>query len=835
MVDYRRMGDMEQHYSQNATSTTSFLHQLRYLWKSPRGTVLRVEALALAAIAFSFLVVALGACRRWSKRWIIQKGFLAANVLSISLGTYSIGLMQSSSVKGEMYPVWAVSLLTLFGCVDPVTSYNGLDYKGPLSKMVFQLCLYCGYVLLMSISTISSDVGNIVIGVLSAINFFKGFHRSLALVLPRKMRKMIRRLKSDGENNALSDLDDYDNVILFDLVVDFPLDMDDPKQSFYSILSRDGVLRNNINSSCEDMVKLRINVGDCHDVCTAFSLSHLLQRHFIGLSDTSEWKNDILHPIASDFNRAFKVIEVELAFLYDIFFTGNAFLHYYQAKTASFWAFSSFIGICFVGVAAAIPGTMTSRRSPSLGPGAGTITTADLAVTLVILVSLALLQLLQLIRCWTSNWARVAFACEHARNMEKGTRQPIWWMRLKGFLVTRINWFDKYLWQEKLGQHSVFEASSRKESKLLFNRSGRLYMSCARFLRMAGLQYVGEVLWELVGSDSSTGPAVRLHPDVKGSIAEFLGRVHSDTIGKSWSSLFVAHGIDEWHLPFWHFHNPAAAAQLSYCCLYTRAVMMWHVATCYCELAVAEKAKQEELTGVEEEEKSRRVALALSRYCTYLVVSAPELLPGTLSKRKATYDGVASEARKVLQGASDKKLEAMRSEPHVNLDSPSSIFWDGVRLAKLLLDRDVGSPWKLLEAFWVQALLYAAPYGDVEVHMERLSQGGELITHLWALLYHAHIYRWQTVETWGGKPETEEVEENPRDGGQRKDDLSACSNADDNPRTSLPLQGNTYVQENSMDMSDSEVEIEDDVSSSSKDDDNPRRISVPVQADIRWT
>jgi hypothetical protein len=257
--------------------------------------------------------------------------------------------MQSSSVKSEMYPVWAVSLLTLFGCVDPVTSCNGLDYKGPLSKMVFQLSLYCGYVLLMSISTISSDVGNIAIGALSAVNFFKGFHRSLALVLPRRMRKMIRHLKSDGESNAISDLDDYDYAVVSDLVVDFPLDMDDPKQSFYSISARDGVWRSNISSSCEDMVKLWINVGHCHDVCTAFALSHLLQRHFIGLSDISERKNDMSYPIASDFNRAFKVIEVELAFLYDTFFTGNAFLHYYQAKTASFWSFASFIGICFVG------------------------------------------------------------------------------------------------------------------------------------------------------------------------------------------------------------------------------------------------------------------------------------------------------------------------------------------------------------------------------------------------------------------------------------------------------------------------------------------------------
>ena len=110
-VDYRRMGNMEEHLG-NTTSTT-FLHQSRNLWKRPRGTVLRIEALALVAIVLTFFVAVLGSCRRWSNHWIVQKGFLAANVLSLSLGTYSIGIMQSSSVKSEMYPIWTVCLFTL--------------------------------------------------------------------------------------------------------------------------------------------------------------------------------------------------------------------------------------------------------------------------------------------------------------------------------------------------------------------------------------------------------------------------------------------------------------------------------------------------------------------------------------------------------------------------------------------------------------------------------------------------------------------------------------------------------------------------------------------------
>jgi uncharacterized membrane protein len=155
--------------------------------------VIRIEALAVVAIIISFFLAVFGSCRRWSNiSWIVQKGFFAAQVLSLSLGTYSIGLMQSSSVKSEMYPIWTVSLFSLFGCIDPVTTYNGMDYKGPLTKVVYGICLNCGYVLLMSISTIANAVGNAAIVTLCAITFIQGFHRSsFALVQQNRSRDTV--------------------------------------------------------------------------------------------------------------------------------------------------------------------------------------------------------------------------------------------------------------------------------------------------------------------------------------------------------------------------------------------------------------------------------------------------------------------------------------------------------------------------------------------------------------------------------------------------------------------------------------------------------------------
>lgn len=309
---------------------------------------------------------------------------LAATVLSLSLGTYSIGLMQSSSVKSEMYPVWAVSLFTLLPCIDPVTSYTGLDYKSPLAKMLFQISLYSGYVLLMSNSTTSGDIGNKAICILSAITFIKGFHRSLAFVLPSKLRDMVESLIDGRETLFLFQGPDFSGG---GFVVDFPPALDasklDPRikvigKEFWMLdilewirkekrekRETDGdsipVLDNNDTSdiywdmidilkSCSKEKKVNDELSSFVNVNIAFGLSHLLQRHFLGLSHKippSVFDCYISDGLVIDSRWALKVIEIELGFLYETFFNSNVFLHYYQAKAACLWTVTSFIGICF--------------------------------------------------------------------------------------------------------------------------------------------------------------------------------------------------------------------------------------------------------------------------------------------------------------------------------------------------------------------------------------------------------------------------------------------------------------------------------------------------------
>ncbi|CAD6269374.1 unnamed protein product [Miscanthus lutarioriparius] len=638
------MGNMSPQHLGNAASEESLLHQLRDMWKSPRGTVLRIEALALVAIALSFFLAAFGYCRRWSKSWIIQKGFLAANALFLSLGTYSIGLMQSSRVKSEMYPIWAVSLLALLCCVDSAAA-SGLDNKNQLWKMLYQLCLYFGYVLLMSITTISSDIGNVAICVLAAVTFMKGFHRKLDVIIG------YRREVDMGDIASMS---------------------------------------------CEEGISKIVEsaLDACKDVCLSFSLSHLLHRRFLGLSSgITPAVADSTKPLVKNYERAYKVAEIELAFLYDILYTSNTFLHYYEAKNASVWAFASVVGICFVGAVAAIPGMrMTHRAAP-----AGTIfvntTTADYVITGVILVSLALLQVVQMLRCWTSNWSRVSFARD---------------------------------WQ------------------IIGKCCSHLKSLVKRCLGLLGLQYIRRELQEMLKGGSRSPRD--LHCDVKTSIGCFiLDKMRSDEVS-GWASSEEENRQRGCHLPDFSVKvavKPSSEATDRNAMIYVSCILMWHIATCYCEL-------HDQVHVVDEDNKDRGVATALSKYCAYLVASAPRLLPGRFETTKWVYAQVREVVISWTTGTGDK-LRAMDScnTDDITLNPSEGVgYWVyalGVKLGKGLTNKEMAPAdrWKLLVDFWVKALVYAAPSDDVEEHMQYLSQGGELITHLWAMLYHAGIQKWQ--------------------------------------------------------------------------------------------
>ena len=139
----------------------------------------------------------------------------------------------------------------------------------------------------------------------------------------------------------------------------------------------------------------------------------------------------------------------------------------------------------------------------------------------------------------------------------------------------------------------------------------------------------------------------------------------------------------------------------------------------------------------------RKIAAThLSRYCAYLMTWSPELLPDEEAWSKGLYEAVKEDTVRVL---ADRAMTGPPLTPEAEYEdlvkllsggSNHSVVKNGVLLGKQLVEE---TPWAVLARFWAEMVLHAAPSKNLRGHSKAVARGGELITLLWALLFHAGI------------------------------------------------------------------------------------------------
>jgi hypothetical protein len=221
----------------------------------------------------------------------------------------------------------------------------------------------------------------------------------------------------------------------------------------------------------------------------------------------------------------------------------------------------------------------------------------------------------------------------------------------------------------------------------------------------------------------------------------------------------------------------------------THSILIWHIATCYYDMF-----SMKETTN----DSDRDVALTLSRYCAYLVAFHPELLPDHILQTKLVLQEVLQEARdslsmvpavaqqvsapledegqsvpllgdlyqgwwtklgKVLHDVTGllglTRIEMVEKKQKIQQVFEGSLagrdvrslntFEKGMKLGQQLVERDSIAKnvcsMKVMADFWAETVLYVAPSDNAAAHMELLAQGGQFVTHLWALLSNAGIFK----------------------------------------------------------------------------------------------
>jgi hypothetical protein len=447
----------------------------------------------------------------------------------------------------------------------------------------------------------------------------------------------------------------------------------------------------------------------------------------------------------TDYKRAFMVIEVELAFMYDFFFTKNAAL-YYGVSVATFWSLASAICISITTYAAATRAfTIRCDQAESVVMSAKT----DAVITILLLSCAALVELLQPLIYWTTIWGRVSFACQYIRR-ERRIRRIIscYLIMTVKDLLTKIGMYstsNKHYWQHKLGQYSFIDSVSYDPNADI--NIWKLIVSLLRstFGTPQNLICCADIC--ILVSKKPNKP-VELSYDVKEAIACCLKQTRGKLTNGRGS--LESNGAEEllWaccersiRVEYTRMFDvyDRLSARRSVRSEYTMSIILtWHIATCYIEMATVEPTTQQN-EGVEWK-LHRDVATQLSKYCAYLLVSAPKLLPGHVTDSKLVFDAAAREAYMLLYRAKNK-CEAIKSMviPRETHQRPHTFFQKSVLLGRQLEEMPEGIRWKVLADFWVEMLLYAAPSENVKEHIEQLAKGGEFVTHLWALLSHAGI------------------------------------------------------------------------------------------------
>lgn len=379
-----------------------------------------------------------------------------------------------------------------------------------------------------------------------------------------------------------------------------------------------------------------------------------------------------------DSRRALQVTEAELAFLYDCFFTKYSSIN---SRSTMVWGVASVVSLlCVV--------ALTVARAAGIFPASNVsvitkATQADNIITVIILGALALLEVLQMVLYWTSNWGRVAFVRQYIWQTESTRRKPSCWMRVKAFL-SGVKLFStrtrRYYWKQQLGQYCLLQSSIGGPNACV-GRIERTLNTCCWVLGSLGLPRAFFGMIE--------AKVVAWHVTVPSCVWQSVVRSLERTGGHltNGASSLVFHGTD--HLLWACSQGIRTSARDKGS--QARTILTWHIATHHCKMRLEEDAAA---AGVDMPPDAVQVAMALSQYCAYLVVYAPQLLPGHMCDTYCLFHAAAHESNISLQAGT--------------IPDEDTIFGGGAMLGRQLVGRvpDVTRRWTVIADFWSETILY---------------------------------------------------------------------------------------------------------------------------------
>ncbi|CAL9166813.1 unnamed protein product, partial [Musa hybrid cultivar] len=688
--------------------------------------------------------------------FILWTSYLGADyVAALALGNLLNDETEASeqNINGDLTAFWAPFLLLHLGGPDTITSYSREDNELWLRHLLGMVLEVSVAILVFLESLPSPHLWKVAIVVFTA-GILKYAERTLAL-RSASMDQLRKSMISKAPNYAKL-MQEYHCRVTSGLNADMRMDKVPlpplPKGAVGKI-------------SDEDII-----IGAYRFFQTVKRLAMDLWLGFQDLIDSQTFFLQL------DAIEAFQVVEVELSLLHDILHTKAVHVHTLRGRLVR--AFSlSLVVLAFV---------------LFHGSGRHNIHEADVIITYILLLAALGLEAIAAVLLVFSDWTVIAL--QESRKLERSINDCLKEL-IRLFKLNRL--IVKILgvtrWSNSMRQCNLLCICLRDYKQTTFTR-------ILHFLGLKELWYsYRHVKDSIVGDDQKTlifeelkkktysaeGDSTE-YKRLRASKGEWVLREKGYT-DLDWS---MKKQFDESVL-LWHI-----ATSISYQMEENGAnadkttddphkkVNFRHVKNDTVESNKDLEANQSSEKGKEANCDHRKISKQISDYLMYLLVFQPSLLPAGIGKIR--FQDTCAEAKRFFtdnareiesedqfkeasllkvikelvkpkredpprmeKAACRKLLEVLDHElepVEVKGTRSTSVLFNACKLANDLNELETSRRWIVISAVWVEMLCYAASHCSSDAHVKQLSQGGELLTHVWLLTAHMGIAEQYRIE-----------------------------------------------------------------------------------------
>ncbi|GLJ21277.1 hypothetical protein SUGI_0390750 [Cryptomeria japonica] len=693
-----------------------------------------VRILVLTSMMLQLVLVVLGARRYLTSSGTLRFLVWGAYISADAVATSALGIMMHSDRK-EIYGIWAPVLLIHLGGPDAITAYSMADNELWMRhgfNMVYQVCVavYVIYASSMKLRSLAAAI------LLLLVGFLKYGERTLALRYGSYPRIVMSSLPISKCMEIKCVAQERIYVVMGEDKVERMIEQKQASSSrkgrtkeelqMSSLKEKDIVTIEDVEQAgkVEKDDKRRFVTDRGYELCLSHALFKMYKRRFGSLYFFVEgdWKETRAFWVNRSGGEAFRIVEMELKFMYDALFSK------YSNPWFTKWGMVlRFLNITLMGAAGyLILGEKETRQAQRM-------------VTYVLISVAFVVEVFQIWRVIVSDWTRVHLICAYVVAYR---RQESWSgfcrfqvIKITMVVISKFQEFssggNRYLsevvggdryWSNQIPQHCLIETwlnSSPIMCKLagLFPKPERSIVSWYTKIWHANnvpveddlKDFIFKILKKACSEENSTEQCKQKFYNFEKDL--FQGETEIQEVLKSHVNL-------------------------------EEVILIWHIATTLCDSKRIETKKElpqknetEEKLAPQREltEKNVKWSITLSRYCAYLLMSRPHLLPLHPKMARIVYMQLVNQLLDKLTLGS-----IIHKNPEYLLGSKKNddLLGSGAKLAHQLLKKQEGDRWKLLAEYWGKLVIYMALYNKAIYHADCVAAGGEFLSQVWVLLAH---------------------------------------------------------------------------------------------------